>query len=247
MDQKNDEIKTGISKMKHLVLFLIITVALPATSQAAGCLSQHLKEAVEINTARMPVYAQISKGRSLKISISLIRSERLLLLVAPFVELQERYFAKRDLPIFCDSFVSMEHLPPFKQQPIHDPQPATLFKTVDSKLLKKQIRGAFKTGSFEGVSRVLDQELTVLAEGSQYNCMYRHLLESMLRWANRAPVFIEEAQKRNLKSPAKIYWRLIRNQLRFLNFANKLDIQARPLQAEGIPILCQDVPVIPQN
>jgi hypothetical protein len=76
--------------------------------------------------------------------------------------------------------------------------------------------------------------------------MLRHLLGSALRISNQAPRYEAQARAARIRaSPGAISRTMLDLHLRMLGEAARLDRAAAPLQAEGIPILCQDVPPIP--
>jgi len=70
------------------------------------------------------------------------------------------------------------------------------------------------------------------------------MLESALRSSNLAPVYVEMARQIPMKSPADLSWFLIRLHLMALGGCAELDALSAPLQAQGIPIIGQDVPPI---
>lgn len=67
--------------------------------------------------------------------------------------------------------------------------------------------------------------------------MIRHFLESIRRVAGLAPTY----GVRTMFISKQMLWAHVRS----LKKASELDQMAAPLQAEGLPILCQDVPYIP--
>ncbi|HLL48487.1 MAG TPA: hypothetical protein VK399_17425, partial [Longimicrobiaceae bacterium] len=87
-------------------------------------------------------------------------------------------------------------------------------------------------------------ELAALEAVPCYHCMLRHLLESMLRVTSLAPTHAARAEAAGMKSTAGLSRLVLRLHLFALVDAAKLDVVAAPIQARGIPILCQDVPPI---
>jgi hypothetical protein len=77
--------------------------------------------------------------------------------------------------------------------------------------------------------------------------MTRHLLESALRITNGARRYAAEAEARGVASPAGLSRALLSMHLTTLGEGARLDRRAAPLQAEGVPIICQDVPPIPPD
>ena len=71
------------------------------------------------------------------------------------------------------------------------------------------------------------------------------MLESLRRISNLAPIQQERAQQVGLEGALA----LSEDKLHFLSLtaATKLDEQAAPIQSEGVPIVCRDVPSIPPH
>lgn len=248
--------------MSGILLLLIATIALgveaPAQraaplSQAAEaeaptsrCMERHLREAAALNKARMPLYDSLSGGRSRGISRRLIWTERLALPVAWWVDWRARTFQRAGIPIVCDDFVPMAHTPAFRPRAVEPPQPLSAFVPADARRIRRTVQRAQRVGGFAAASTVLERELRALAGAPEYHCMLRHLLESALRVSNQAPRYAAEARARGLLGdPAALSRSMLDLHLVALRDAARLDRRAAPLQAEGIPILCQDVPPIP--
>ena len=84
-----------------------------------------------------------------------------------------------------------------------------------------------------------------LEDYPNFHCMVRHLLESMLRISNLAPIHEREATELGLPPTRDLSWTLVRMHTLVLTEAVEVDGLAAPLQAEGLPIICRDVPPIP--
>ena len=97
---------------------------------------------------------------------------------------------------------------------------------------------------FESVANVLEQEIERLSIEPRFNCLLRHVLESALRIAKHAPVYIDMAKMKGLLSPEKLLWRMIRSHFWGMNEIMEIDRRAAVLQARGIPIVCNDVPPV---
>ncbi|HEV2147105.1 MAG TPA: hypothetical protein VGR37_06865, partial [Longimicrobiaceae bacterium] len=104
---------------------------------------------------------------------------------------------------------------------------------------------ALARDGFGGAAAALGAELAALEATPCCHCMLRHMLESMLRVATLAPVHAARAEEAGMRSTAGLSRLLLRLHLLALSDAAKLDVLAAPIQARGIPILCQDVPPIP--
>lgn len=209
-----------------------------------GAFALHIKEAIEINTERMPLYAKLTDGASLPLSRRLIRYEKLSL---PFAALTDRFargFQKKGIKIVESEFVPMSLAPEFSERFPFEPEPLEQFRPVDGKKIARRIAVAKKQGGFAEISRVTAEELAKLHEPRAYHCMMRHLLESILRISNLAPLHAEYAKKIGAKSPAGFSWYLVWSHLPLLKTGAEFDMAAAWIQSKGVPFLYQDLPPI---
>lgn len=236
-----------------LLLLTIAVTAAPARAQAvegekapeSRCMERHLREAAALNRERMPLYDSLSGGRSRGISRRLIWTERLAIPVAWYVDWRAREFQRAGVRIVCDDFMPMAHTPAFRPR-AHDPPPLSGFVRADARRVRRRVERALDRGGFPAASEALAAELRSLEGTPQFHCMLRHLLESALRISNQAPRYAEAAKDQGgVPSPAGLSRTLLELHLGMLGEAARLDARAAPLQAEGIPIICQDVPPIP--
>lgn len=208
-------------------------------------MERHLREAVALNRARMPLYDSLTDGRSRGISRRLIWTERFALPVAWWVDWRARSFQREGIRIVCDDFVPMANTPAFRAR-VDPPPLLSAFAPADARRIRRTVERARRRGGFRAASEALVTELKRLEATPAYHCMLRHLLESALRISNQAPRYAEEARARGLaESPSELSRTLLDLHLTMLGEAARLDRRAAPLQARGIPILCQDVPPIP--
>lgn len=217
-----------------------------ADAPSSLCMEIHLHEAAHLNRQRMPLYSALTGGRSRGISRRLIRTERLAIPVAWYVDWRARHFLRAGIRVTCDDFVPMAHTPAFRER-IADPPPLSAFAPSDPRRLRRTIDGAYRTGGFPAAGFAIEREIAQLQATPAFHCMTRHLLESALRISNQASVYEAQARERGLRSPAGVSRLMLNLHLSTLGEAAKLDRRAAPLQAEGIPILCQDVPPIPRT
>ncbi|HZG41768.1 MAG TPA: hypothetical protein VEY93_02315 [Longimicrobium sp.] len=211
---------------------------------SSRCMEIHLREAAHLNRQRMPRYSALSGGRSRGISRRLIWTERLGIPVAWYVDWRARNFLRAGIRVTCDDIVPMAHTPAFRER-VADPPPLSSFTPSDPRRMRRTIDGAYRSGGFPAASAAIEHEIQHLQNTPAFHCMMRHLLESALRISNQAPVYEAQARERGLRSPAGVSRLMLNLHLSTLGEAAKLDRRAAPLQAEGIPIICQDVPPIP--
>lgn len=220
------------------------TDSVTAGAPSSRCMEIHLREAAHLNRQRMPLYSALTGGRSRGISRRLIWTERLAIPVAWYVDWRARKFLRAGVRVTCDDFVPMAHTPDFRER-IADPPPLSSFTPSDPRRIRRTIGEAYRSGGFPGASTAIEREIHPLQTTPVFHCMVRHLLESALRISNQASVYEAQARERGVRSPGGVSRLMLTLHLSTLGEAATLDRRAAPLQAEGIPILCQDVPPIP--
>lgn len=232
--------------MRRFVPLLALLLAAPAAAQETGCMERHLREALHLNRARAPLYAAETGGRSRPISRALIWSERAALPAARYLDWRAAEWQRAGIPVVCGDFEPMDRTPAFVvREP--DPPPLSAFAPTDARGMRRSVARAYRTGGFPAAGAVLEAEVARLSAIPAFHCMTRHLLESALRVSNGAPRYEEEARARGLSSPAELSRTLLDLHLAALGEAARLDRRAAPLQAEGVPIVCRDVPPIPPH
>jgi hypothetical protein len=208
------------------------------------CFLTHMEEAIAINEERKPLYAALTDDESLKVSNALIRNERLARPVAVVFDMRARSFQAAGIDIICDEFVSMELTPAFEAQ---SDVPSAAFEKTSGYGLAWRLSTTFMRNGYAGLTSAVEEELAALAPTPEYHCMVRHILESILRAANLAPLHVREAELLGMDSPAAISRDFIAAQIATIPAAAGIDEDAAPIQARGIPIVCQDVPPIPPH
>lgn len=210
---------------------------------AHGCFTRHLREAITLNGRRADLYRAWSGGASVPVSRRLIRAEKAALAAAWYVDRRARGFQRAGIPIGCAEFVSMAMTPPLPARPV--PPARSYSPRVDPDTLVDALVDGYAVGGFPAVERVADRGVRRLADEPEYHCMTRHLLESVRRIARLAPRHAAAAGEAGLPDTAPLSELLFRLHLAALPGGAGLDRQAGPVQQEGVPILCRDVPPIP--
>lgn len=201
----------------------------------AGCLIQHVREGIELNEQRKAHYAIMTDDASIEVSNLLISYEFNVIALMKLTNFEKRYEAlqKQGVPFLCEEFHStVNPLSPVVQMSgpelkNFDPLSASATrKVLKAFLAKKDLSGFHKRAT-----TLIDQ----LSVEPRFNCMTRHILESMGRVAWLA---IQDLRRRDaaLDLLSFMVWSLYG--------AKQLDIKAAPLQAVGVPILCHDLPMI---
>lgn len=230
--------------MKIIIGMLMITASFStyAKSYTDNCFSDHIKESIVINKERKPFYSKLTNGRSNKVFNFLITSETLTLPLAKIYDFRARKYQKNGVPLFCYEFMSMDATPRFDLE--KRVIPTEEFEEFDWKSYKKRIDVAVKAKDAEAIKEISYEALTALKAYPHYYCMLRHLFESIYRFAYFMPLQVEAAEKAGLKSPAKLSMNVIKMQLLALISANKIDQWSAPIQKEGIPLLCSELPLL---
>lgn len=201
----------------------------------------HILEAIALNRARLLPYAKLSENKSKRISRMLIRNEKLTLWLAMYFDYKAKRFHKQGLPIMKDLFVSMDLVPAFQARVNGEKDQQGEFIQLNTKRIRWEIRNAYEEGGFLFVYEKCRQINETLKYPS-YNCMLRHMMESMERISYFASLYINKAKEKQLASPECLFQQLLFTHLIALDKAVKIDEMAYPLQRQGILILCNDLP-----
>ena len=232
-----------------LGLLMILSTAIVALPKVvlpqAPCFADHLHEAMTLNRARAPIYTRLSEGKSSALSWRLIAGEVLSLIVAYPLEAWAAVFWRHDIPVLCQDFVPMADTPPIQTQ-LSDRRPdLAQFRALDTDALAKRIRSALASDGFLAAHTVLESEIAALAMEPALHCMVRHLLESAARVAWLAPQYDALAVERDAWwTPSLLSRVLLELHLLSFSLGRDLDRRAAPLAADGVRIICDDVPTI---
>lgn len=234
-----------LSKAAFITSLLLFWGQAPSAEaqQSQRCLSTHLHEALAINTHRRQIYGAWSGGRSQNISELLIRSEQIALLSAQILEHWEANLQKAGVLVFCEDLVPMANTPEIERN--LEPQELSLFQPDRVISYRRELRKAWKKDSYSGLLQRSQELLASIEPAHDYHCMLRHLLESIARGAAQAPQQIAKSEAVGEGWRArKLINTYLALQIELITTGRMLDQQAAPLQAEGINIICNDVPKI---
>lgn len=212
------------------------------------CFRDHLQEAITLNTQRRSMYSQLTSGRSEAISNQLIRMEKtsLLLTYLPMNNFDHKLadFKKYNIDVTCEAFVSMKTVTDFNST-FTTGLPNADTAVANSDLIISKLEGLVSAQDTVLLKSLLLNIIQSLKVEPRLNCMTTHVLDSMARivslyphWANQITVENDQIKFQ------KIISNLLTNHLRSIKYTAQLDQKARPLQLAGLPIICQDVPVI---
>lgn len=228
-----------------LLLSSLISTSFATPAAETDCFSTHVKDAIQVNRARKPLYAKASSGRSRAASDILIASEMATLPIARYMDKKARPYQEKGIALLCDEFISMKMASGYTTSITPTgPAPRVLIRKFGRTTVKTITAAAEKDG-FAGIARAGEEALTEISKHPSYLCMTRHILESIVRAANLAPIHRDRALAAGLEDPSDISEGFIRQQLFALNTVRTLEIASARAQEKGTPIICQDVPPIP--
>lgn len=206
-----------------------------------GCISKHLREAIQLNESRAPLYGEVSGGRSRHISYLLITLERLTLTTLRPIETAAEEYQKRGIPLLCLDVVPMTGARGFSERTL---KPTDSYQPFDSISTSIELSGSILPGSDSTLEATLLRSLSILNKNTHYNCFSRHIIESLLRSVRLKPYYRRLSLEKGLRDPAPIIRTYVSSQIAALPAASLLDSQSAELNAQGIPIICNVVPNI---
>lgn len=206
---------------------------------------RHVYEAMLLNQLRKPLYAELTNGRSLMVSETLIAFEKDLILKSRMADLAALPFQWAGVQIVCEDYISMNEAPVFRTHYSQGPPRLEDFIPVKVSSVKDSLQVLLDAGDFKSVEIVANDRVLALEAEPRFNCMMRHFLESIRRVAGLASIHNEKAREKLGVGSVYLSKMMVKGHLRVLDKASALDRLAAPLQAAGVPILCQDVPSIP--
>ena len=239
-------------RFKTFILILSTAVSAQATNLDL-CFTKHLFDAIQINSQRQLTYARLEDPnltsvdslRSIAISQAMIKSQELLLKdIAPIIDATSLLIEKDyGINISCLSFESMDDIGNMDNLP--RPKSNRKMKRIEvldwqndlKKLIYKQ-----NLKLLEKLTLNLNKMIQTL-DYPEYNCMLRHFLESTLR-ITKIAIANKDLMKKDTKTN-ELIWKMIQGHVIGFAPAYTLDRAAEPLQRDGIPIICNDVPKIP--
>ncbi len=227
-------------------LFIILFVAC-FSFQTLGeelnrCFYDHVKDAIELNRERRELYSRETEGQSRKISRYLILWEKFILIKAKKFDRKAAPFQSLGIPFICEDFVDMDATPEFISRTAQIPSGYLNKYKPESKQIKKKLKQSLKLG-YKPFKMNIIREMQKLEFNKSYDCLLRHLLESLLRTSDLAPKYLAKAKDKARLD--KLIQKYLRLQIFGISQAIFIDRKARSLQAEGVPILCNDIPHVP--
>ena len=142
----------------------------------------------------------------------------------------------------------MRGAPAFQERFPFTPSPYSAFIPKNGNAIVASILKGYRRGGFAGAEGVAGQELDALGSDHTFHSMLRHLLESVVRVSNLAPLHEKRRLELSIRgSTLGLSKWMFFSHFSAFQFATWIDAKAAPLHAEGLPILYQDVPPIPAH
>lgn len=228
--------------MKRFGLILFLMILVPQAY--SNCLTRHIQEALELNHNRKKVYSLLSEKKSEPISNAMIKMENELLLQMKVADFYTLHWRRMGIGLLCDEIIEMNQTPAFRAS-YHDKDPLQPM-TLNAWDLQKTIQQLMSQDDFEGLEIWSHQQVLELQAEPRANCLTRHFLESIRRAAGLAPLHAKKAAEQNLNTTRWVSRQFILRHSKLLPESVRIDQMAYPLQKQGLPIICQDVPYIPR-
>jgi hypothetical protein len=213
-----------------------------------GAFYTHIADAIVLNKIRRPQYAELTGGRSRRLSTLLIWFEYTCIPFARYVDWRARRFIERGIPIVEADLVPMDRVRPLEAPP--------KWRGIADETARGRVRDALRRyragigpalgrSDFDSVARasaeVLDVVDAVEAETTSHFVMVRHFVESIglaaanaLRWREMSGGETDALARR-----------FLRIQALGLGSVLYFDRLAQEIHAMGVGILLNDVPEIP--
>ncbi len=227
------------------LLTTLATILLIQSSLASECFIEHLDNAISNNRQRRLQYAKLTNGKSRKVSNQLIFAEKIAKLYGKTLRNKLAPYRKAGIPILCLDFIEMSKAPKLMSYDSQHELSYAEVEKVNIKEIKKDLKSRLENEEFTSIVDYVEQELTKVEKYSRYNCMVKHVLESVARSSFLVPHYVNHAKIKNLKSPLKLLKSYLKYNINALSFSHLIDKRAVSLQEKGISILCGDVPEIP--
>ena len=242
------------------LLVLVLTLALGPNGRACaavtpkseghglGCMMRHFTDAAALNATRFEAYASLTNGSSRIISSTLIASESVSFPLALWFESREAPLRALGVDILCQGLMPMSDAGPLVHLPV--PVPGESFDGERARrgvaAFTEVLKAAEPNHDFDAMAQAAAALLGDLAVAPSHHCMVRHIAESIRRFAELAPSQISQADGYGLGwQTGELIRDLIFSHRLTLGLSEWLDGMAAPIQASGVPILCNDVPKIP--
>lgn len=226
-------------------IFIVTFMLTSLNLWAIGPIKRHLSDASKINQQRKSLYEALTDGKSARLSNELILMEKLAFLITGHLDLAAKEYLDQGVMLFEHDLVDMKYTPSFKEKFADDLIPSERIN-LDIKKLRKHWLKLIRNDELDTLYRELDEMLDQKElKATNQNCLTRHFVESIARFIKNIEAHQINAANNNLSDPKPLLVSFIKIQIHSLGWAYSLDKRAYKLQNQyGVPLFCQDVPVI---
>jgi len=212
-----------------------------------GALQTHLSDAISLNLSRMPIYGELSKGKSLPLSKNLIRAGKFIMPFARRIDKSARKLNRQGIPILQEDLIPIENLPAPETAPTYTnvlskQEALPLQEEMDTWL--KEVKALRKAGFLREICES-SYEMLEKVEGweDKHQChfaMTRYLMKSLAFNSYKGLGYLGYRSNSILLSK-----RLIKGHSFFMPWTISFDRKAHHVQAMGVGFLVNDFPEIP--
>lgn len=207
-------------------------------------LTKHLREAIELNEARLPLYANLTSNKSLSYSKKLINYEKSILLTSWIIDKIGNSYQAKGIPFLKFEFVDIDLASPFSDSfPDHINHKVEI-QIFDKSEMFKELSRAIKMKKPNQIVNACNHILERLQTQIHYYNMIRHIVESIRRISYLIPLHEEACKEINIKPPNFYSYLLIKSHQILISPAKTFDEDVAFIQQAGVPFLWQDLPEI---
>ena len=222
-----------------IITFIYLVLGSFMNGQAKSCFTHHILESIKINQESSKYYKDLSDGKSNKVYKKLIAGEKASLKIAKSIDKKVQTYHQQGIDLLCQEFKDMIPFEPSLKNPrVPNINPLSLQYFS----FYKKINQAIKTNDENIIRTEALKVLIELHQSPPYHCFTRHIIESIYRFAYYVPLRKKQSEDKNLKDPKKILIKVMKLQLLALPFAQYIDKLSIPIQKQGIPMLCNELP-----
>lgn len=211
-----------------------------------NCLTIHVLDAIKSNSKRANKYSELSNGRSNYLTSLLIGAEVVSVPILKYFDSISINYRKAGIPLLCDDVVSMKDIDPMQGDYLIPESVAEMQTKNETREIKSLLLESYKNGGMVELELTANSLVENLMEHPNFNCMTRHIIESIRRSAGLSNGYSSQASELGLPDPENISYNFIKLQIATLDLARMLDNLAHPMQIDGIGMICRDIPYIPR-
>jgi hypothetical protein len=221
---------------------MITSLVAQANTYKSFCFHEHIKDSISINKERKKVYSDLTNGKSNQIYNEFLGFEYITSVLTPFYDLQALTYQKQGINLFCDEFMGLIRDPGF--DPSNREIPTEIFQKLDWKYHNRKISEAIKRKDTNEVKKVTLEALLEIKSLPNYYCLSRHFYESIYRFAHFVPLRAKQAEEKRLKDPTNLMFKMMKLQALGLRGSYVIDVKSSPIQMNGIPMICSEIPAL---